>query len=248
VTRPVAVVTGAGSGIGAAIAQRFAATHDLLITHLEDDANVKDSVGKARDLGAQVDIVFGDLCDQRTLDQLVAAIQSHGARLEVLVCNAGAYPRVHWHEITHPQLRDSIALNLTAHLIAVHAATPHLTARGHGRIVLISSVLTQIGRVDLTHYIAAKGGLEAAAHALARELGPYGVTINTVRPGSIEVPAEHTVVSDHMAMVTRQLARQCVQRRGHPEDIAAAVFFLASPEADFITGQTLTVDGGWHLT
>jgi NAD(P)-dependent dehydrogenase (short-subunit alcohol dehydrogenase family) len=90
--------------------------------------------------------------------------------------------------------------------------------------------------------------LEGLVRALARELGPHGVTVNCVRAGSIEVPAEHTVVADHGAMVLRQLERQCVKRRGHPDDIAAAVDFLASTDAGFITGQCLTVDGGWCMT
>lgn len=247
-SRPVAVITGAGSGIGAAIALRLATRYDLLITHLRDDTSVSGTVRRARTHGADVDVLFGDLAHDEALDRLTTAISGYGTRLEVLVCNAGAYPRIAWERLTRQQLRDSIALNLVAHLAAAHAATPSLIGRGHGRIVLISSVLTQIGRVDLTHYIAAKGGLEAAAHALARELGPHGITVNTVRAGSIEVPAERAVVPDHAAMVTRQLGRQCVQRRGTPEDVAAAVAYLASSEAGFITGQTLTIDGGWCLT
>ena len=126
--------------------------------------------------------------------------------------------------------------------------TPALTARGHGRVIAVSSVLTQLGHLNLAAYIAAKSGLEGLVRTLARELGPRGVTVNCLRPGSIEVPAEHEVVSDHAAMVIQQLELQSIKRRGQPGDIAAAVEFLASPDAGFITGQCLTIDSGWCLT
>uniref|UniRef100_UPI0024A90FA8 SDR family NAD(P)-dependent oxidoreductase n=3 Tax=unclassified Streptomyces TaxID=2593676 RepID=UPI0024A90FA8 len=122
-----------------------------------------------------------------------------------------------------------------------------LRADSWGRIITIGSVLAATGRHDLAGYISAKAGLEGLTRALARELGPVGITVNCVAPGSIRVPAEDTVVDDPEAMTTRQLARQCVQRRGRPEDIAAAAAFLAADDAGFITGQTLRVDGGWIL-
>ncbi|MFB7282402.1 SDR family NAD(P)-dependent oxidoreductase [Streptomyces hydrogenans] len=95
--------------------------------------------------------------------------------------------------------------------------------------------------------MSAKSGLEGLTRALARELGPAGITANCVAPGSIRVPTEDTVVDDPEAMAAHQLARQCVQRRGRPDDVAAVVAFLATDDADFIIGQTLRVDGGWIL-
>jgi hypothetical protein len=99
-------------------------------------------------------------------------------------------------------------INLVTHATSAALVTPHLIRHEHGRIVVISSVLTQLGRVDLAGYIAAKSGLEGLVRALARELGGHGVTVNGIRAGSIAVPAEHDVVTDHTAMVTRQLNRQ----------------------------------------
>lgn len=247
-TRPVAIVTGAGSGIGAAIATRLASRYDLILTHLTSDAGLDHVVSCAEQAGATVKTVTGNLTAATTLDALQLEIDQAAGRLAALVSNAGAYPRIPWHDLDLATFRDQLEINLVAHAACAKLATPALTTIEHGRIVVVSSVLTQLGRVDLAGYIAAKAGLEGLVRALARELGPYGATVNGIRAGSIEVPAEHDVVSDHDAMVARQLERQCIKHRGQPSDIAAAVDFLTSDDATFITGQCLTVDGGWCMT
>ncbi len=245
--RPTAVITGAGTGIGTAITERLAETHNLILSHLSDNDALASVADRARQAGAKVHPVPGDLTSSAVIGTLGQAIDAT-TTARVLVCNAGAYPRVPLADAWTGQMQASLALNLLAHLACIRLITPSMINLQFGRIVVISSVLTQAGRVDLLPYITAKGGLEAAVHALARELGPHGITVNTVRPGSIDVAAEYDLVADHAAMVRRQLARQCVQRRGTPHDVAAAVSFLASPEAGFITGQSLNVDGGWMLT
>lgn len=246
--RPIAIVTGAGSGIGAAIAARLASRYDLILTHLHNDPDLHTVQATVEQLGATTVAVTGDLTDHLTTDALAHTIDHADDRLEVLVSNAGTYPRIPWNTLDLDTFRQQIEINLIAHATCAQLATRVLSKRGHGRIVTVSSVLTQFGRVDLAAYIAAKSGLEGLVRALARELGPHGVTVNCVRAGSIEVPAEHAVVGDHAAMVARQLDRQCIKRRGHSDDIAAAVDFLVSPDAGFITGQCLTIDGGWCMT
>jgi NAD(P)-dependent dehydrogenase (short-subunit alcohol dehydrogenase family) len=248
VARPIAIVTGAGSGIGAAIAARLADRYDLILTHLHDDPDLHNARTTAEQRGATAVSVTGDLTDRLTIDKLAHEVDHASDRLEVLVSNAGAYPRIPWKNFDLDTFRRQIEINLITHAACAQLVTPALTTRGHGRIITVSSVLTQLGRVDLAAYIAAKSGLEGLVRALARELGPHGVTVNCVRAGSIEVPAEHAVVPNPTAMVVRQLDRQCIKRRGQPDDIAAAVDFLASPDAGFITGQCLTVDGGWCMT
>jgi 3-oxoacyl-[acyl-carrier protein] reductase len=246
--RPLAVVTGAGSGIGAAIAAYLAQRCDLILTHLTRDDGLHEITAHAEHAGASVTTVVGDLTADATLHALQTQIDSAAERLEILVSNAGAYPRITWHDLDLAAFRRQVDVNLLTHAACAKLVIPALTARGHGHIVAISSVLTQLGHIDLAGYIAAKSGLEGLVRALARELGPHGITVNCVRPGSIEVPAEHSVVTDHDAMVIWQLDRQCIKRRGRPDDIATAVDFLASHNADFITGQCLTIDGGWCMT
>jgi NAD(P)-dependent dehydrogenase (short-subunit alcohol dehydrogenase family) len=248
VARPVAIVTGAGSGIGAAIARRLADRYDLILAHLHDDPDLHSLIAAVEQRGAATAVVTGDLTEARTIDALTHEVERAGDRLEVLVSNAGAYPRIPWNTLDLDTFREQIEINLTTHVACAQLAAPALSKHGRGRIITVSSVLTQLGRVDLAAYIAAKSGLEGLVRALARELGPQGVTVNCVRAGSIDVPAEHAVVPDHAAMVVRQLDRQCIKRRGQPDDIAAVVDFLASRDAGFITGQCLTIDGGWCMT
>lgn len=246
--RPLAVVTGAGSGIGAAIARRLADHHDLLLHHRDDSTDGDPVVQDCRRRGAEVRLLAGDLATPTGRTALVDQVRRAGSAVRTVVSCAGAYPRIPWSQTTPALLRVQVELNLLAHMDLALAATPALiTAGPAGRFIAVSSVLATLGRVDLAGYIAAKAGLEGFVRALARELGPAGVTVNTVQAGSIEVPAEHDVVDDHDAMVGRQLDRQCLRRRGTPADIAGVVAFLASADAGFVTGQTVTVDGGWCL-
>jgi len=194
VTRPVAIVSGAGSGIGAVIATRLASRYDLILTHRHDDQDLDTVLARVERYGAAAVAVTGDLTDPATIDLLRHEIDHAADRLEVLVSNAGAYPRIPWRDLDPDAFRRQIEIDLVTHAACAHLVTPAFTARERGRIVAVSSVLIRLGRVDLAGYIAAKSGLEGLIRALARELGPHDTTVNCIRAGSIEVPAEHTVV------------------------------------------------------
>lgn len=240
-----ALVTGATGGLGPAIARRLAADGaTVALAHLDDDQAAADLATHIAESGGTAVPLAADLRDAEAVRTLCHQAHDRLGPIDILVSNSGAYPRRPWPEMTPTHWDDALATNLTSHYLLAHELTTTMTAAGWGRIITIGSVLAAAGRHDLAGYISAKAGLEGLTRALARELGPAGITANCVAPGSIRVPAEDTVVDDPEAMNVRQLARQCVQRRGRPDDVAAAVAFLATDDAGFITGHTLRVDGG----
>lgn len=227
------LVTGATGCLGSAIARRLAADGaTITLAHFDDDRT-------AGELSASLPSCISlsaDLRDAEAVRSLCRRAQEKLGPVGILVSNASAYPRRSWPETTPTHWEDTLATNLTSHYLLAHESTPAMAAAGWGRVITIGSVLATAGRHDLTSYISAKAGLKGLTRAAPSPA-------NCVAPGSIRVPAEDAVVDDPKAMTARQLARQCVQRRGRPEDVA----FLATEDAGFITGQTLRVDGGWIL-
>ncbi|WP_304453911.1 SDR family NAD(P)-dependent oxidoreductase [Nocardiopsis sp. YSL2] len=244
----LALVTGATGGIGSAIARAFAVSGArVALAHFDSADDANDLAQEIADGGSVAEVFDADLRSPTTPAELHARVHEWMGPPDILVTAAGDYPRTPHADLTRDRWSECLSLNLTAHHLLAQAAVPAMISRRHGRIITIGSVLASAGRHNLADYIAAKAGLEGLTRALARELGEHGITVNCVAPGSIRVPAEDQVVPDTEAMEERQLARQCVRRRGRPEDVASAVAFLASDEAGFIAGQTLRVDGGWLL-
>ncbi len=246
--RRLALVTGATGGIGSAIVRVLAESGArVAMAHFDNADEARALAHEIADTGGAAEAFDTDLRSPNAPAELRARVHARMGQPDILVTAAGDYPRTPHADLTQERWSECLSLNLTAHHLLAQAFAPVMAAQHHGRIITIGSVLASAGRHDLADYITAKAGLEGLTRALARELGEHGITVNCVVPGSIRVPAEEQVVPDPEAMEKRQLARQCVQRRGHPKDVASAVTFLASDRAGFITGQTLRVDGGWIL-
>jgi 2-hydroxycyclohexanecarboxyl-CoA dehydrogenase len=238
-----ALVTGGGSGIGAATCRRLAAEGAAVAV---TDVNLEPAEAVASELDGRAFEL-----DVRSTDSVGAAlerIESELGPLEVLVNNAG-YDEFAFFTQTEAELWDRVlAVNLRGVLAVTHAVLPGMQERGRGRIVNVASEAGRVGSQGSAVYSAAKAGVIGFTKAVAREAARYGITCNAVAPGPIETPllmaAPEQLGEIGERLVKGMVGNTAMRRIGQPEEVAAAVAFLASDDASFVTGETLGVSGG----
>ena len=245
--RRTALVTGGGSGIGRAISLRLAADGFAVAVLDLDTAAAGRVAGEARDKGHLADAVGGvDVSDRAQVDAAVQRVRDSLGPVAVLVNNAGLSGFKKFMHITDDVWDKILAVNLSGPFYCAQAVVPGMEEAGWGRIVNISSSSAQSGQQFMTHYVASKAGLIGWTKALALELGPRGITVNTIPPGFIDTPMLRESAEGGLlgASVDEIAGRTPVRRAGLPEDIAAACAFLVSDEAGYVTGQVIGVNGG----
>ncbi|HEV8403354.1 MAG TPA: SDR family oxidoreductase [Candidatus Limnocylindrales bacterium] len=243
-TGRVAVVTGAGTGLGMAISRALAdAGADLLLHYRSSAASLDGLAADCRGMGRRVETMQADFAEDPALAAGVvdAAVERLG-RIDILVNNAAVTTKLASFETLSQELfEETLAVNVTAPFLASQAAGRHMVAAGRGgRIINIGSVHALVSAPGAAAYEASKGGIVALTRASAVSLGQHGITVNCVGPGVIVVERYDELDWDE----DWYRSRIPVGRTGHPEDIAATVRFLASDEAGFISGETIYVDGG----
>ncbi len=237
-----ALVTGASKGIGRGIALELARQGaDVAINYHSDAAGAEAVAGEIRALGRDAFTVRADVGSAPDVDAMFAEVLRRCGRLDILVNNAGMQIFKPLLELSENDWDRVIATNLKGCFLCTQRAARHMQERGGGRIVNIGSGCNKIAFPGLVSYTASKGGIEMFTKVAAVELGPHKVTVNCVAPGAIEIERTRHEAGDYAGTWSRLTP---LERIGTPEDVAHAVAFLASDAADFITAQTIFVDGG----
>jgi 3-oxoacyl-[acyl-carrier protein] reductase len=238
----VAMVTGAGRGIGKAIALRFAREGaDIAVVDINEET-AEITAREVREVGRRAVAKVADVSELRAVEDVVEEVVHDLERLDVLVNNAGIEKRAPFLEITRDDWQRQLDVNLSGTFYCTQAAAREMAKRGYGRIVNLSSVAGLIGPIDLAAYGAAKAGIVGLTRAAALDLADYGITVNAIAPGPIQT---ELMLGAWTAEALRERPQHgAIARFGTVEEIADAALFLAAPESGFITGVTLSVDGG----
>ncbi|MFA5939506.1 MAG: SDR family NAD(P)-dependent oxidoreductase [Sinimarinibacterium sp.] len=240
----VAIVTGAGRGIGRAVALRLAREGALLSLWDQRAEGVAETCAAIEAAGGRALACVGDASSAVEIARNARQTREALGPVAVLVNNAGIVGFEKFLSISEAQWDRMLSVNLKGPFLCTQEILPDMLTAGWGRIINISSSSVQTGGATMSHYVAAKNGLVGLTRALAVELAPTGVTVNNIPPGFIDTPMlrESPIDIEDFAKTTP------MKRAGSPDDIAGAVAWLASEEAGYVTGQTISVNGGRFLT
>ncbi|MBO9337627.1 MAG: 3-oxoacyl-ACP reductase FabG [Chloroflexus sp.] len=241
----VAIITGGARGIGRATTIELANAGARVLI------NYQRSAGAAEALAAEIVAAGGDafayqadVADEQAVTGMVQAVLDRWGKIDILVNNAGITADAPLARLRPEQWQHVIETDLTSVFLCCRAVIPAMQRAGYGRIVSVSSLAALAGNVGQTNYAAAKAGIIGLSRSLAREVARDGITVNVVAPGYIETDMVETVPETLRAWALQAIA---IGRFGRPEEVSAAIRFLVSPRASYITGHVLTIDGGWVM-
>ena len=244
-TDQVAIVTGGAQGVGRGIAAVLAAEGARVVVADVDAVSAEATVAALRSQGFDALAVMTDVSDRSSVDAMTARVVREHGRIDILAANAGIYPVATIAEIDDTLWDRVMDINVKGAVHVVQACAPTMVGRRYGRIVLTSSITGPVtGQTGFAHYGASKAAMLGFIRSAAVELATSGVTINAVLPGNVQTPGFADTSDEHQRRMLRSIP---MGRYAEPEDVGWAVRFLASPEAGYITGQSLIVDGGQVL-
>lgn len=240
----VAIVTGAAQGLGRAFCLRLAAEGAAVVAVDRNLAGAEATAEEITKRGGQAIVVQADVSREAdTLAMAKAAVEKFG-RLDILVNNAAFYAgisRKPFYEIDPDEWDRVMLVNAKGPWLCARAVFPYMRAQGKGKIINLASEVFFTGSHNLSHYVASKGAVVGLTRALAREMGPYNICVNAIAPGFTDTEGSRTITSD---ITKYDVSPNCIKRLGQPEDLVGLLVFLASDDSDFLTGQTILVDGG----
>lgn len=240
----VAMVTGAGGGLGIAICEQLAKVGAAVACVGRTGAKVDELAAALRADGAAASGVEVDVGERAAVEAAADAIRAELGPISIVVNSAAIYESRPWTEITEEEWDRTLKVNLGGYFNCARAAYPQFVEAGYGRVINLTSLTFFKGWAGLSDYVSSKGGIIGFTRSLAREIGPEGFTVNAISPGAFPTAAEE-IHPDPEGYERFVLEQQCLKRRGRSEDVGQLVNFLASERASFITGQTIEIDGGW---
>lgn len=245
----VALVTGAAYGIGFAIAQALAEAGARIAFNCRSTEHLEKAKAEYARLGISARGYICDVTKEDEVTRMVADIREHLGVIDILVNNAGIIKRIPMTEMKTEEFRQVIDIDLTAPFIMAKAVIPGMIEKGHGKIINVCSMMSELGRETVSAYAAAKGGLKMLTRNIASEYGEYNIQCNGIGPGYIATP-QTAPLREKQADGSRHpfdsfiIAKTPAARWGTPEDLMGPAVFLASDASDFVNGHVLYVDGG----